>query len=81
MDLPDTIKLIDACPHDWLFPRCSAVCHHGTHHPFFSISVVFVIYLFNSKGGAGTTAIGLKCGLPTVIVFLNFFNNMEFELK
>lgn len=34
-------------PHDWLFERVSAVCHHG---------------------GAGTTAIGLKCGKPTIIV-------------
>lgn len=29
MNLPNTIKLIGAAPHDWLFPRCSAVCHHG----------------------------------------------------
>ncbi|KAG8703934.1 hypothetical protein FRC09_003869 [Ceratobasidium sp. 395] len=34
-------------PHDWLFERVSAVCHHG---------------------GAGTTAIGLRCGRPTIIV-------------
>ncbi|KAG9091707.1 hypothetical protein FRC06_000445 [Ceratobasidium sp. 370] len=34
-------------PHDWLFERVSAVCHHG---------------------GAGTTAIGLRCGKPTIIV-------------
>lgn len=27
--LPDTIHLLDAAPHDWLFPRCSAVIHHG----------------------------------------------------
>lgn len=34
-------------PHDWLFPRVSAVVHHG---------------------GAGTTAIGITLGKPTVIV-------------
>ena len=34
-------------PHDWLFPRVSAVVHHG---------------------GAGTTAIGIALGKPTVIV-------------
>ncbi|KAG8791204.1 hypothetical protein FRC12_009874 [Ceratobasidium sp. 428] len=34
-------------PHDWLFERVSAVCHHG---------------------GAGTTAIGLRCGKPTIII-------------
>ena len=28
-DLPETFHLIDAAPHDWLFPRVSAVVHHG----------------------------------------------------
>jgi sterol 3beta-glucosyltransferase len=28
-DLPDTIMLVDAVPHTWLFPRMAAVCHHG----------------------------------------------------
>ncbi|KAI4374038.1 hypothetical protein MLD38_012084 [Melastoma candidum] len=23
------LYLLDSCPHDWLFPRCSAVVHHG----------------------------------------------------
>lgn len=23
------ILFLDNCPHDWLFPRCCAVCHHG----------------------------------------------------
>lgn len=27
--LPETILCIDAVPHDWLFPRVSAVVHHG----------------------------------------------------
>lgn len=25
----ESIYLLDNCPHDWLFPRCSAVVHHG----------------------------------------------------
>jgi len=29
MNLPPSIKLIGAAPHDWLFPNCAAVCHHG----------------------------------------------------
>jgi UDP:flavonoid glycosyltransferase YjiC (YdhE family) len=45
--LPPRVFLIGDCPHDWLFPRCRAVCHHG---------------------GAGTTAAGLRAGLPTVVV-------------
>jgi sterol 3beta-glucosyltransferase len=45
--LPPNVFLIGDCPHDWLFPHCRAVCHHG---------------------GAGTTAAGLRAGLPTVVV-------------
>ena len=44
---PAHVFVIGDCPHDWLFPRCRAVCHHG---------------------GAGTTAAGLRAGLPTVVV-------------
>ncbi|KAG8774287.1 hypothetical protein FRC12_002076 [Ceratobasidium sp. 428] len=43
---PD-IFVLGNVPHDWLFERVCAVCHHG---------------------GAGTTAIGLRCGKPTIIV-------------
>jgi sterol 3beta-glucosyltransferase len=53
--LPRTVFPIDWVPFDWLFPRVSAVVHHG---------------------GAGTTGIGLRAGVPSVIVpfFLdNFF--------
>ena len=52
---PDDIYMLENTPHDWLFPRCSAVVHHG---------------------GAGTTAIGLKCGKPTMIV--PFFGDQPF---
>ncbi|KAK4429517.1 Sterol 3-beta-glucosyltransferase UGT80B1 [Sesamum alatum] len=27
--LPDNVFLLVDCPHDWLFPQCSAVVHHG----------------------------------------------------
>lgn len=27
--LPDNVCMIDAAPHDWLFPRMAAVVHHG----------------------------------------------------
>ncbi len=46
-DLPDTVFMLRAAPHSWLFPRMSAVVHHG---------------------GAGTTAAGLRAGVPTVII-------------
>ena len=38
---------LDAVPHDWLFPRCKMIIHHG---------------------GAGTTAAGLRAGLPNIVV-------------
>jgi UDP:flavonoid glycosyltransferase YjiC (YdhE family) len=53
--VPDHVHMIDDCPHDWLFPRCRIVCHHG---------------------GAGTTAAGLRAGLPTVVV--PFFGDQFF---
>lgn len=28
-ELPESVYLLDAVPHDWLFPLCSAVVHHG----------------------------------------------------
>ncbi|KAI9823175.1 MAG: hypothetical protein M1832_002618 [Thelocarpon impressellum] len=54
-DPPDNIYMLENTPHDWLFPRVSAVVHHG---------------------GAGTTAIGLKCGKPTMVV--PFFGDQPF---
>lgn len=54
-DVPDGVFMLENTPHDWLFPRCKAVIHHG---------------------GAGTTAIGLKCAKPTMIV--PFFGDQTF---
>nr|XP_043607815.1 sterol 3-beta-glucosyltransferase UGT80B1 isoform X3 [Erigeron canadensis] len=28
-NLPDDVFLLVDCPHDWLFPQCAAVVHHG----------------------------------------------------
>ncbi|MCO5550843.1 hypothetical protein L7F22_004336 [Adiantum nelumboides] len=28
-EIPDSIFLLENCPHDWLFPQCAAVVHHG----------------------------------------------------
>ena len=46
-DVPESIFVLDAAPHSWLFPRMAAVVHHG---------------------GAGTTAEGLRAGVPAVVV-------------
>lgn len=54
-DAPKDVFMLENTPHDWLFPRVSAVVHHG---------------------GAGTTAAGLKCGKPTMIV--PFFGDQPF---
>jgi len=45
--LPDNVFVLESAPHSWLFPRMTAVIHHG---------------------GAGTTAAGLRAGVPTIIV-------------
>lgn len=45
--VPDNVFVLDAAPHSWLFPRMTAVVHHG---------------------GAGTTAEGVRAGVPTIIV-------------
>jgi sterol 3beta-glucosyltransferase len=44
---PEKTLFLDAAPHDWLFPRCHTIVHHG---------------------GAGTTAAGLRAGVPSIIV-------------
>lgn len=46
-DVPDNIYILKYAPHNWLFPKMSALIHHG---------------------GAGTTASGLRAGVPTTIV-------------
>ena len=43
----ENILILDEAPHEWLFPRCKAVIHHG---------------------GAGTTAAGLRAGIPSIIL-------------
>ncbi|CAI9116523.1 OLC1v1017695C5 [Oldenlandia corymbosa var. corymbosa] len=29
VEIPENVFLLVDCPHDWLFPQCSAVVHHG----------------------------------------------------
>ena len=43
----DDFLFLESAPHDWLFPRCRAVIHHG---------------------GAGTTAAGLRAGIPNIVI-------------
>jgi len=43
----DDLFYLEAAPHDWLFPRCKSVVHHG---------------------GAGTTAAGLRAGIPNIVL-------------
>ena len=46
-EIDQDILAIGSIPHDWLFPRCVAVVHHG---------------------GAGTTAAGLRAGVPSILI-------------
>ncbi|KAF6260083.1 hypothetical protein COO60DRAFT_931819 [Scenedesmus sp. NREL 46B-D3] len=41
------VLCIAEAPHEWLFPKCCSLVHHG---------------------GVGTTAAGLRCGKPTMVV-------------
>jgi len=55
VSVPPNVFILGNVPHDWLFGKVSAVCHHG---------------------GAGTTAIGLFMGKPTIVV--PFFGDQPF---
>jgi sterol 3beta-glucosyltransferase len=54
-NLPATVHMVESVPHSWLFPRVSAVVHHG---------------------GAGTTAAGLRAGVPSIVI--PFFGDQLF---
>ncbi len=54
-DTPSSVYVLDAAPHEWLFPQMAAVVHHG---------------------GAGTTAAGLRAGVPSLIC--PFFGDQPF---
>jgi sterol 3beta-glucosyltransferase len=51
----ENVVALDSVPHAWLFPRMSAVVHHG---------------------GAGTTAAGLRAGVPGIVC--PFFGDQPF---
>ena len=54
-DLPESVMMVGSIPHSWLFPKMSAIVHHG---------------------GAGTTAAGLRAGVPNLVI--PFFGDQPF---
>jgi len=46
-NIPNHVHILKDIPHNWLFPKMTAVVHHG---------------------GAGTTAAGLRAGVPNILV-------------
>lgn len=60
-------------PHDWLFTKVSAVCHRKS---CLCPATAYASLLNVPDGGAGTTAIGLLLGKPTIIV--PFFGDQPF---
>lgn len=73
--LPECVFNINSIPHDWLFPRVDAVCHHG-----YVVSVptadLRVADCYISGSGAGTTGASLRAGKPTIIK--PFFGDQAF---
>jgi sterol 3beta-glucosyltransferase len=48
---PPHVHVLDYAPHDWLFPRCSAIVHHGgygTTHACLAAARPMVIYPFHT---------------------------------
>lgn len=62
----DTVHVIDSVPHDWLFPRCSAVVHHGgagsTHEGLRWGRPTLVCPVFADQPFWGRTVSGLGAG-------------------
>lgn len=65
-NLPDNVHIIDYCPHDWLFPRVSAVVHHGgagTTAAAFRVGKPSLIIAFGADQGYwGNCVHKLGCG-------------------
>lgn len=70
-EVPVDVYLLEDCPHDWLFPRCTAVVCKENYHKsknlifFFSTKIMesLLNYAQVHHGGAGTTATGLRAGV------------------
>ncbi|CAI5536095.1 unnamed protein product [Closterium sp. Naga37s-1] len=64
MEAPNpNVLVIGNCPHDWLFPRCRAVLHHGGAGTTAAGLKAGPCRAVLHHGGAGTTAAGLKAGV------------------
>lgn len=58
---PPGVHVLDYAPHDWLFPRCSAIVHHGgygTTHAGLAAGRPMVLYPFHTDQFLWTRRIG-----------------------
>ncbi len=67
---PETVHLLDAAPHDWLFPRCAAVIHHGgsgtTHEGLRWGRPTFISPVFGDQPFWGRRVAMLGAGPPPI---------------
>lgn len=68
--VPESVHLLDAAPHDWLFPRCAAVVHHGgsgtTHEGLRWGRPSFVCPVFGDQPFWGRRVAMLGAGPPPI---------------
>ncbi|ORY03123.1 UDP-Glycosyltransferase/glycogen phosphorylase [Basidiobolus meristosporus CBS 931.73] len=68
--IPEDVMIIENCPHDWLFPRCVAVCHHGgagtTAAGLRAGKSTIIVPFFGDQPFWGRMTADIGCGPPPI---------------